>query len=286
MIQPKAPAVSLSKLTPVDPRQIWPNEAADFTPWLAQNISELSAALGIDIEVKETEKKVGGYVLDIYAVDKDAPDTVIIIENQLDKTDHDHLGQLMAYAAGLDAKVVVWIAPEIRDEHRTTIEWLNQKTTEAVKFYLVQVEVIRIGDSLPAVRFEVKVAPSEFERELESIKPKSHSVGPKPKQIVWSDSPTTPVGVSTWTEIFQKALERAVQEGRDIKDLPVKSSSVAADLRTKVTVQMAGQPIYVDSNAGSIELRRRTQKVLIAMNKPSKFMRIECEDGSIFELPQ
>lgn len=283
MPESRSPAVQLGKVTSVDPRQIWPSEPDDFTPWLAENIGELSGALGIQIDVKETEMKVGAYVLDIYAVAKENPDTVIVIENQLDKTDHGHLGQLLAYAAGLDAKVVVWVAPEIRDEHRTTIEWLNQKTTETVKLFLVRVEVVRIDNSLPAVRFEVEVAPSEFERALESIKPKAPAIAPK--LVLWADLPNAPEIVSTWKDVFQKSLERAVNEGHIASNLPVRSDAVSDNFRSAVSLPISGQTVFVDSHGSAGEMRKRAANVLKAIGKPSKFMRIECEDGSVFELP-
>ena len=269
----------LGKLTTVDPRQIWPNEEKDFTPWLAQNISELSSVLGIEIEVKKTEKKVGAYELDIYAVDKDNPDTIIIVENQLEQTNHVHLGQLLAYAAGLDAKVVVWVAPLIRDEHRVTIEWLNRTTTEAVRFFLVRVEVVKIDNSLPAVRFEVEVAPTEF------VGPAPPPQTVAPKMIRWADSPNAPVPVATWREAFQKTLDRAVQDGHDVKDLPVKFDTDEDNFRASVTVQTSGGAIYVDSHGSASELRRRMTNVLKKVGRPPKFMRIECENDSVFELP-
>lgn len=270
MAQFKPTLAQLGKISVVDPRQVWPKEEKDFTPWLAQNISELSQVVGIEIEVKETEKKVGAYELDIYAVDKDNPDTIVIVENQLGETDHKHLGQLMAYAAGLDAKIVIWISSEIRDEHNATVEWLNQIATESVGFFLVRVEVIKIDNSLPAVRFEVEVAPSEFEREFESIKPKSPSIAPK--QIVWSDSTNNPISISTWKDVFLKAVERALQEGFDVQKLPVKTSPNPDSFRGYVTLQVTGQTVFVDSHGSAGELRRKTANVLKTLDKPSKFM--------------
>lgn len=283
MAQLKTATAQLGRISTVDPRQVWPKEEKDFTPWLAQNIGELSQAVGIEIEVKEIEKKVGAYELDIYAVDKDNPDTVIIIESQLDETDHKHLGQLLAYAAGSDATAVIWVSPAIRDEHRKTVEWLNQVTTESVGFFLVRVELIRIDNSLPAVRFEVEAAPSEFEREFESIKLKSPSISPK--QIIWSDSADSPIAVSTWKDVFSKALERAVQEGFDLGKLPIRSAPSSDGFRGSVSMQIEGQTVFVDSHGSARELRRRTANLLSALKKPSKFLRIECENDSIFELP-
>lgn len=160
--------MELSQLTVVNPREIWPHEERDFTPWLAANLAKLADVLGFGLSLDATEHRVGGYELDILA-HVDGNDAVVVIENQLTQTDHGHLGQLLAYAAGLDAAVVVWIATDVRDEHRTTIEWLNAQSAGRVSYYLVRPEVVRIEQSKPAVRFEVEVAPSEFSRQLKEV---------------------------------------------------------------------------------------------------------------------
>ena len=107
-----------------DLRTAWPHEAKDFTPWLASNIALLGEAIGIDIEVQETESSVGDFSVDIYAEDADTGKT-IVIENQLGDTDHDHLGKLITYASGKGADLVIWVVKHAREEHRSAIEWLN-----------------------------------------------------------------------------------------------------------------------------------------------------------------
>ena len=158
-------ATELSSIEDVNPREVWPNEASDFTPWLAEHIDLLGESLGLDIEITQTEAAVGAFSLDILGK-VSGSDRVVIVENQLERTDHVHLGQLLAYAAGLDAKIVVWISPDVRDEHRQAIHWLNERTTDAVAFFAVSLEVWRIGNSLPAPRFNVVAQPSEFQRNL------------------------------------------------------------------------------------------------------------------------
>ena len=155
----------LGKLTREHPHEVWANEARDFTPWLEKNIDLLGDALGMDIEVTGREVAVGAFSLDLLGK-VSGTDDIVIIENQLEQTDHRHLGQLLAYAAGLDAKIVVWISPDVRDEHRQAIHWLNERTTDAVAFFAVSLEVWRIGNSLPAPRFNVVAQPSEFQRQL------------------------------------------------------------------------------------------------------------------------
>ena len=114
----------LGSITNVDPRSVWPNEAGDFTPWLAEHADLLGAALGLEIETEQREAAVGAFSLDLLGREVGS-DRVVIVENQLERTDHGHLGQLLAYAAGLDAKIVVWISPDVREEHRDAVHWLN-----------------------------------------------------------------------------------------------------------------------------------------------------------------
>ena len=156
---------TLGSIENVDPRSVWPNEAGDFTPWLAEHADLLGAALGLDIEIEQREAPVGAFSLDLLGREAGS-DRVVIVENQLERTDHEHLGQLLAYAAGLDAKIVVWISPEVRDGHREAIHWLNEQTTDAVAFFAVELEVWKIGESLPAPRFNVVARPSNFQRAI------------------------------------------------------------------------------------------------------------------------
>ncbi len=152
-----------AEIKPVDIREIWPNEATDFTPWLVANISRLGEALGMDLEVQEREADVGEFSLDIKAKDLGTGRTVVI-ENQLTATDHDHLGKLLTYAGGFDAGVLVWIAKELRDEHRRALEWLNERTGEDVDCFGVVIEVICIDDSRPAFNFRPVVFPNEWQK--------------------------------------------------------------------------------------------------------------------------
>ena len=156
---------NLAKIERVsDLRATWPNEAQHFTPWLADNIAELGEALGMDLELQQTEAPVGGYSLDILATDLNSRRPVII-ENQLEATNHGHLGQLLTYAAGFDAGVVVWVTREFRDEHRQALDWLNQRTGEDTQFFGVAVELWRIGDSLPAPHFNLVATPNGWRKE-------------------------------------------------------------------------------------------------------------------------
>ena len=151
----------LAKIERVELREAWPNEAQNFTPWLAANIGELGEALGLDLELQQVEAPVGGYSLDILATDLNS-NRPVIIENQLEATNHAHLGQLLTYAAGFDAGVIVWVTREFRDEHRQALDWLNQRTGEDAQFFGVAVELWRIAGSPPAPHFRLAATPNEW----------------------------------------------------------------------------------------------------------------------------
>ena len=155
----------LGKLVKVDPRTIWLHEAHEFTPWLADNLAELNDALGVEIELVDREVSVGAFAVDIFGREVGSGHEVII-ENQLAPTDHGHLGQLLTYAAGLDAKIVVWISPQFRDEHKQALDWLNRDTVDSHSFFGVELELFQIGDSAPAPNFKVVAQPSEWQRRV------------------------------------------------------------------------------------------------------------------------
>ena len=154
----------LARIQRVSLREAWPNEANDFTPWLAQNIRELGNTLGVDLEWQESESAVGNRSLDIFATDR-SDGRPVIIENQLEWTDNDHLSRLLIYAAGKDAKLVIWVASAIDDEHRQVLDWLNQRTDENTQFYGVVVELWKIDNSRPAPYFSVVTAPNEWRKQ-------------------------------------------------------------------------------------------------------------------------
>ena len=159
----------LATIDKVDLRKIWPNEATDFTPWLEENISVLGGALGMDLEVQAREALVGAYQLDLLA--SDGSGRTVIIENQLGRTDHSHLGQLLTYMAGFDAKVIVWIAKEFRDEHAEALSHLNRRTGEDTEFFGIEVELWSIDKSRPAVNFNLITVPNEWSKRPDTSPP-------------------------------------------------------------------------------------------------------------------
>jgi len=142
-------AVALGRLELVDPRLVWKNEAYDLTPWLLENSELLGEALGIDLEFEAAEHPVGGFSLDLVGRDI-TNDAVLVVENQLEGTDHSHLGQVLTYAAGTAASTIVWIATSFREEHRQALDWLNENTGEDTHFFGIEIQVGQIGDSARA----------------------------------------------------------------------------------------------------------------------------------------
>lgn len=152
--------VTLGKIERLDPRTVWSDEARNFTPWLKENLAVLGEALGLELEAIDREVPVGPFSADILAREL-TTGTQVVIENQLEQTDHGHLGQLITYASGLGAGIVIWISRLLREEHRQALDWLNQVTSTDIGFFGVEVELLRIGDSLPAPHFNVAVSPNE-----------------------------------------------------------------------------------------------------------------------------
>jgi hypothetical protein len=153
----------IGMLEEIDIRELWKHEQYNFSNWLAEpeNISYLNDILGLTLVDINKEMYVGSYRCDIVAKDE-ANDTTVIIENQLEETNHDHLGKIITYASGLDAKVVVWIVKKAKEEHRSAIEWLNNNTRSGIDFFLLEIHAYRIGDSDPAPKFEIIEQPNDF----------------------------------------------------------------------------------------------------------------------------
>lgn len=158
----------LGELTPVPPRKVWMDEARDFTPWLMANPDVLGKALGIELEFGRAEQPIGSFALDLIGRDL-TNDAVLMVENQLEHSDHTHLGQVITYAAGSGAATIVWIATEFRPEHRQAIDWLNEHTLEDVRFFAVQLGLVRIGESPVAPVLDVVAQPNDWQRHLRAV---------------------------------------------------------------------------------------------------------------------
>ena len=155
---------NLGKIKQVDLRGVFQNEATDFTPWLENNIDELSEVIGIEIIDVKREGGVGNFSCDLIGTEANSENKVII-ENQLEQTNHDHLGKIITYASGVGAKYVVWVARKIREEHQKALEWLNENAS-GVSFFGVEVSAIAIDESKPALSFRLVIEPNTWSKEV------------------------------------------------------------------------------------------------------------------------
>ena len=160
---------SMGKLEKVYLREVWEREDTDFSNWLSksENLDMLSEEIGISLSLIETEARVGNFSVDILAEDL-GTNSKVVIENQLEPTDHDHLGKIITYAAGYDARFLVWIVKDVRDEHKRAIDWLNEHTDSDINIFVIQMEAWRIGDSAVAPRFHVISEPNDWAKAIKS----------------------------------------------------------------------------------------------------------------------
>lgn len=180
----------IGKLKRHELRNIWKNEATDFTVWLEENLEALSEAVGFELNLVKREQKVGSFSADILAEDDSGEK--VVIENQLEKTDHDHLGKIITYVSNLDGKTVIWISSEPRQEHINAINWLNTQTQ--LNFYLVKVEAISVDQSVPAPLFQVICKPDE---EIKTAAAASTELTDRGR-----------FNIQFWTEINKKCAEK------------------------------------------------------------------------------
>jgi len=157
----------LGRLKKINLRKHWEREDTHFTPWLAEeeNITLLGEAIGMELEVQDREAKVGPFKADILCKNV-ADNSLVVIENQLEKTDHSHLGQLLTYAAGSNAVTLAWIVESFTEEHRAALDWLNRVTDEYIQFFGLEIELWKIGDSLPAPKFNIVVKPNDWSKSV------------------------------------------------------------------------------------------------------------------------
>lgn len=167
--------VTFGVLEDVPPRMAWAHEAISFTPWLAANLDRLGSQLGLELELEGQEVRVGPFSADILATNVRDGHRVLI-ENQLEEGDHRHLGQILTYLTGLDARTVVWVATRFRDEHLSAIRWLNEHASDGASFFAVRLRVVRIGDSPFAPLFDVVERPNDWDRRLQEAAQESRDL--------------------------------------------------------------------------------------------------------------
>jgi hypothetical protein len=204
--------ITFGTLVDVEARTAWGHEAHDFTPWLADNLERLSDAIGVKLEFTAREHLVGRFSADIIARSV-LDDRIVLIENQLEWSDHKHLGQIMTYLAGTDAKIIVWIAPFFCDEHLSAIKWLNEHSHDEFAFFAVKLRIVRIGDSPLAPLFEVLEKPNNWERSLSAeVRSQGVSEATLVRRAFWelateldpsivNDRATGPGGSNRWRTI-------------------------------------------------------------------------------------
>lgn len=250
--------MDLGKIDSVDIRTHWKNEEYDFTPWLAKetHIQVLAEAIGLDLEVEGTEVPIGSFKADILA--RDAEGRTVIIENQLGKTDHKHLGQLITYASGIDARIVIWVCKEVTEEHRQAVDWLNEVTTAGVAFFACEVELWRIDDSRPAPRFKVVSSPNDWSKSVKS--------GP----TVESLSPTKAAHLEFWNA-FKEYMTNSESELRLRTPLAQNWYSIAVghskfhlSLTTNTQAKRVGCELYIRDASAKLafsELRKDREAI-------------------------
>ena len=175
---------NLGQLKKVDLREAWKHEAYDFTQWLSQdeNLRLLGDEIGFDMKLLQTEAGFGSFTADIIAEEENTGKK-ILIENQLEPTNHTHLGQIITYASGYGAHVIVWVVKEVREEHRQAIDWLNEHTDEGIEFYLVKIQLWQIADSPYAPKFDIVCKPNDWAKAVRSSVDPGELTETKEKQL-------------------------------------------------------------------------------------------------------
>ncbi len=273
----------LGRLERVDLRNIWQSEAQDFTPWLAgeDNLLLLGEALGIDLELEAVEQNVGPFRADILCKDT-LSDTWVLIENQLERTDHTHLGQLITYAAGLDAVTIVWIAARVADEHRAAIDWLNEITDTNVRFFVFEVELWRIGSSPAAPKFNMVSSPNDWSRSTSGAK-RAIEEGPltEARRML----------LDYWTA-FEQVLSEHSQNIRPVKPLPqnwlahgIGKSGISLNVSLNRRENWIRAEIYLSGKTASLyfdQLHARHPEIEADLGKPLNWYDSAANDRRIY----
>jgi len=232
-------------------REYWADEARDFTPWLAEQVdaedpSEIEDVIQLDLSLRGTEQSVGRYNLDILAEAEDG--RTVVIENQLDSSDHDHLGKCLAYASGVDADVVIWISPTFNDEHADAFQWLNDHTLEGVDLFALRLEVWRIGESDPAVQFTAVEEPSEWKDQAQRSTELTDTE--KRYREFWT-------GFRDAIEETETPLSARKPFPENWYNNPIGRSGMKLQFKTSVQNDFATAQLVIDDNPEAFEALRR-----------------------------
>lgn len=262
-------SIPLAQLEKIDIRDVWTSEAYDFTPWLAEeaNIALLGDAIGLELEVEAQEMNVGPFRADILCKDT-ATGNWVLIENQLERTDHSHMGQLITYAAGLKAVTIVWIASRFTDEHRAALDWLNEITDGDFNFFGLEVEVWRIGNSPAAPKFNLVSGPNDWTQNVS-----------KGKKIVEGElTPARQMQLTFWTEFRDYVLEKG-SIIKPTKPLPQVWMNIAIGRTGFTLVPVAATQDTDAANADGHQLR--VELVMLDENAKSYFAQLEAQRAPI-----
>lgn len=234
---------NLGKLKKIDLRAGWKHEAIDFTRWLAQqeNLALLGDEIGFDIKLIQTEAKVGSFNVDILAEEENT-NNKIIIENQLEITDHDHLGKIITYASWYDAKIIIWVVKDVREEHRNAIDWLNENTSDEIGFYLLKIELWQIWESLPAPKFEIICKPNDWAKAVKSSSESVELTDTKIQQLEFWDAFKSFAKQNNTTLRFQKS------HPRHWADISIGSSDCHISLTIHTREKQFACEIYISDN--------------------------------------
>lgn len=226
-----------------DLRSVWPHEANDFTKWLSQeeNLSLLGETVGIELELEERESSVGSFSVDIYAKEQ-GTNRRVIIENQLEDTNHDHLGKLITYASGKGAEIIIWVVKRARDEHSQAIEWLNQHTDSNIGFFLLEIELWQIDDSQKAPRFNIVEKPNNWSKTMKTVEGLSQT--DLLKLEFWTGFNDAMSNNSEFIQNFR--LRKAAPQ--HYYDLSIGSSAYHIGLTINTQKQYFGAEIYIDND--------------------------------------
>lgn len=237
--------INLGTLKKVDIRKIWPLEP-EFSAWLAlpENLKLLNDELHLSMLCEETEAGVGDFSADILA-QEDGGTRKIIIENQYGKTDHDHLGKLITYAAGQNASVLIWIVENARDEHRAAIQWLNENTSDNIDAFLVKIEVFKIGDSVPAPKFTILESPNDWLKTTRTTIDYGILTDTKKKQLDWWNKF---MDYAMQREKFSRLFNRRKARPQHWFNLPLGSAFYHISLTAKKEPKTLGAEVYIPDN--------------------------------------
>ena len=276
---------NLSKLERVPLREAWTHEAGEFTPWFAgaDNLNALADALGLSELVQvATEHWVGDFKLDILCTDGDEQ---VIIENQLEETNHKHLGQIIAYAAGVGAKKVIWMTESFRPEHAAALQFLNDNTTEDLSFFGVEVELWRIGDSPLAPKFEVVVKPNDWAKS-----------GRERARAATSASPTKQLQHKFWMALIER-LAKSTPQIRPQKPRPqywlnnsIGRSGFGLNITGNTRHEQLGVELWIPGadakkHFANCQCRKRTSRASSALSWTGKSFRTLWHAGSPTGIP-